>query len=176
MPQIDWPSPHSDALRDCLARGMSFAEAAGAVNARFNTSYTRSAALGRAKRMGLTSSRRPPEAQKAPRQIKIPPLQERRESREPAAAQVIKPFTSAEGVSLRCIQIVPRHLTLVELEAGDCRYPYGGDAENETITFCGHPRRDGSSYCAGHLNLTRGPGTASERAAVAICLRLVRAA
>ncbi len=175
MPQIDWPSPHSDALRDCLARGMSFAEAAGAINARFDTSYTRNAALGRAKRMGLTSSRRPAEAQKAPRQIKIPPLQGVANSRT-CCGQVIKPFTSAEGVSLRCIQIMPRHLALVELEAGDCRYPYGGDAENETITFCGHPRRDGSSYCAGHLNLTRGPGTASERAAVAVCLRLVRAA
>jgi GcrA cell cycle regulator len=176
MPQVNWPPPHSDALRDFLAKGMSFAEAAGAVNAMFDTSYTRNAALGRAKRMGLASSHRPAEAQKAPQQMKIPPLPERRESREPAAVREVNPFGPAEGINLRCIEIVPRHLTLIELEAGDCRYPYGGDAENETITFCGHPRRDNSSYCAGHLDLSRGPGTASERAAVAICLWLLQAA
>jgi GcrA cell cycle regulator len=61
MPQIDWPPSHSDALRDCLAEGMSFAEAADAINAKFETSYTRNAALGRAKRMGLSSSHKPAE-------------------------------------------------------------------------------------------------------------------
>jgi len=71
---------------------------------------------------------------------------------------------------------VPRHLAVTELEAGDCRYPYGGDADGEAITFCGHPQREGSSYCLGHFNLTRGPGTASERAAIPVALRLVAAA
>ncbi len=47
---------------------------------------------------------------------------------------------------------VPRYdaapcLSLIDLEAGDCRYPYGGDEEGEAITFCGHPQREGSSYC-----------------------------
>ena len=71
---------------------------------------------------------------------------------------------------------MPRHLSVIDLEAGDCRYPYGGDAEGEAITFCGHPQREGSSYCLGHFHLTRGPGTASERAAVPVALRLVEAA
>jgi GcrA cell cycle regulator len=71
---------------------------------------------------------------------------------------------------------VPRHLSLLELEDGDCRYPYGGDAEGEAITFCGHPRREGSSYCASHFHLTSGPGTASERSAGKVVLRLVEAA
>ena len=64
----------------------------------------------------------------------------------------------------------------MELERGDCRYPYGGDEEGEAITFCGHPRRKGSSYCTPHFHLTRGPGTAAERAAVTVMLRLVEAA
>ena len=75
-------------------------------------------------------------------------------------------------VKLRCVQIMPRHLLVTELESGDCRYPYGGDAEGEAITFCGHPQREDSSYCLGHFNLTRGPGTASERAAIPVALRL----
>ena len=66
-------------------------------------------------------------------------------------------------VKLRCVGIEPRHLSLVELEKGDCRYPYGGDEEGEAITFCGHPRRPGSSYCTPHFHLSRDPVGPPER-------------
>jgi GcrA cell cycle regulator len=65
---------------------------------------------------------------------------------------------------------------LVDLERGDCRYPYGGDEEGEAITFCGRPRREGSSYCAPHFHLTRNPDRRSERAAGSVRLRLVEVA
>jgi GcrA cell cycle regulator len=55
----------------------------------------------------------------------------------------------------------------------DCRYPYGGDERGEAITFCGHPQRAGSSYCAAHFDLSIGPGTASERAADRALLTIV---
>ena len=175
MPQIDWAPQHSDALREFLAKGMSFGEAADAINAKFDTSFTRNAALGRARRMGLASSHRPAE-QRRPPQPSLPRFREVRERSLSDSTAPVTPSRPREGVNLRCIEIVPRHLSLLQLEAGDCRYPYGGDADGEAITFCGHPQRDGSSYCAGHFHLTRGPGTASERAAIAICLRLVAAA
>ena len=85
-------------------------------------------------------------------------------------------FERVELPALRCVEIVPRHLSLVDLEPGDCRYPYGGDEEGEAITFCGHPRREGSSYCAPHFHLTRNPDLRSERAAGSVWLRLVEAA
>ena len=85
-------------------------------------------------------------------------------------------FDPAEMPKLRCVEIVPRHLALVDLEPGDCRYPYGGDEEGEAITFCGHARHPGSSYCVSHFHVTQGRGTASERAAVPFALRLVEAA
>jgi GcrA cell cycle regulator len=68
-----------------------------------------------------------------------------------------KPTTQqrAAVLQLRCVAITPRHLALIDMEADDCRYPYGGDAEGEPITFCGHPRREGSSYCTQHFHLTR---------------------
>ena len=59
--------------------------------------------------------------------------------------------TAPVRVKLRCVQIMPRHLPVIDLEAGDCRYPYGGDADGEAITFCGHPQHEGSSYCIGHF-------------------------
>jgi GcrA cell cycle regulator len=83
-------------------------------------------------------------------------------------------FERTETAPLRCVEIVPRHLSLVELEFRDCRYPYGGDAEGEAITFCGHRRRLGSSYCAPHLYLTREPAATSERAVSSAVLRLVK--
>nr|WP_276519556.1 GcrA family cell cycle regulator [Bradyrhizobium elkanii] len=58
---------------------------------------------------------------------------------------------------LRCAAVVPRHLSLLDLKPGDCRYPYGGDSDGETMTFCGHPCRSGSSYCTPHFHLSRDP-------------------
>jgi GcrA cell cycle regulator len=85
-------------------------------------------------------------------------------------------FEVTETAKLRCVEVDPRHLSLAELEPGDCRYPYGGDEEGEAISFCGHERRAGSSYCAPHFQLTRGPGTVSERAAGTVPVSLVEAA
>ena len=83
-------------------------------------------------------------------------------------------FERVERVRLRCVAVVPRHLSLIELERSDCRFPYGGDLEDETITFCGHPRRKGSSYCTPHFHLTREPAV-TERPVSAVTLRLVDA-
>ena len=82
-------------------------------------------------------------------------------------------FKEAKPVKLRCVAIEPRHLSLGDLERGDCRYPYGGDEEGEAITFCGHACRPGSSYCTPHFHLSRNPVEASERAVSTGSLRVV---
>jgi GcrA cell cycle regulator len=176
--QTDWQPAHSDALRDYLAKGLSFAEIARAINAAFNTGYSRNAAIGRARRMGLSGLNQPGASghAKLPRKPRPLRLQKKRK-RVVAPSRPSRPVRKrAAALQLRCVGIVPRHLSVVELEADDCRYPYGGDAEGEAITFCGHPRREGSSYCVSHFHLTRGVGSASERSAVKVALRLVEAA
>ena len=45
----------------------------------------------------------------------------------------------------------------------------------KSITFCGHPRRAGSSYCTPHFHLTRDPVVPPERAVSTAPLRLVDA-
>ena len=172
-----WSSEHSDALLDYFFKGLSYAEIGRQINARFGTAYTRNAVVGRAKRLGLvlgmpermispsivpslpggSAQLTPPRA--APSGLNLPP---------PSA---LKP---ANPVRLRCVGVQPRLITLDELERGDCRYPYGGDKEGEEISFCGHPRQPGSSYCAPHAHLTCGPGAA--RTAATVVLRLVSAA
>jgi GcrA cell cycle regulator len=175
MQSTDWAPAHSEALREYLAKGMSYSEIADAINAKFKTAYSRSAAIGRATRMRLGGPAR--EDRPRPPLSAKPPLL--RILRERYAAEFMRPMPvleRTETVKLRCVEIDPRHLSLIELERGDCRYPYGGDTDGEAITFCGHRRREDSSYCAPHFHLTRGPGTASERAAITISLRLVEVA
>jgi GcrA cell cycle regulator len=53
MQSTDWPSEHSEALREYHAKGMSYLQIAKAINASFNTRYSRNAVLGRSKRLGL---------------------------------------------------------------------------------------------------------------------------
>ena len=137
-----------------------------AINSKFKTAYSRNAAIGRARRMGLDAgpiagNRRCP-----------PSLQIRRALADshPGRIQDRLRFSGLRRCSrqpeppkLRCVEIEPRHLSLIELERGDCRYPYGGDEEGEAITFCGHPRRPGSSYCTPHFHLSRDPAEPPER-------------
>jgi GcrA cell cycle regulator len=159
---------------------MSYADAAEAVNARFGTDYSRSAAIGRAKRMGLVISGRPedhmalvPRAQKRSRGAGA----RRKMDRHAGGAGSLAPAPECtEPVKLRCVGIRPRLLSLAELEDGDCRYPYGGDKDGEAITFCGHPRFRGSPYCAPHFHLTRAPAVDAERPVGPFVLRLVEAA
>ena len=176
MQSTSWTEEHSKALREFLESGISYARIADAINAKFQTAYSRNAVIGRAKRMGLAAPDRPSDWPKLPPRAKAPRLHVLRERHPPESMLMIPSFEREETVKLRCVEIDPRHLSLTDLERGDCRYPYGGDEEGEAITFCGHPRRRGSSYCAAHFDLTSCPGLASERPAGSVSLRLVEAA
>ena len=52
--QSSWAEEHSRALREYLEKGLSFSRIANAINAQFNTAYSRNATIGRAMRMGLS--------------------------------------------------------------------------------------------------------------------------
>ncbi|MET4040365.1 GcrA family cell cycle regulator [Bradyrhizobium sp. RT6a] len=170
-----WPSEHSDALRDYFLKGMSYAEIGRQINARFVTAYTRNAVVGRAKRLGLIV----PVRTTSPSIVPVLPsgacliLPHRPGLLNLPPKSAMKP---AEPVKLRCVGVQPRLVPLVELASEDCRYPYGGDKDGEEITFCGHPREPGSSYCAPHARLTRRAGAGSARVAGPVVLRLVSAA
>jgi GcrA cell cycle regulator len=177
MEPTSWPPEHSDALRKHLAERLTFSAIAKAINQKFNTAYTRSATIGRAKRMGLVSSEhRQPSLQVTPLRLEgmIKP--------SPVEPGLVAPrwpaptLKAQEPLKLRCAEVEPRHLSLIDLERGDCRYPYGGDEEGEAITFCGHRRRPGSSYCTPHFHLSRNPVEPAERDIDAVWLRIIEAA
>ncbi|MCK1516837.1 hypothetical protein IVB22_30890 [Bradyrhizobium sp. 190] len=178
MELSNWAPEHSDALREFIAKGMSFSEAAHAINSRFNTSYSRSAALGRARRLGLgPDDRQQPSMPTNPAELHEIAEPRPGNLKTPALPWPTAPvFKEIKPLKLRCIAIEPRHLSLIELERGDCRYPYGGDEEGEAITFCGHPRRPGSSYCTPHFHLSRDPIVPAERTVSTVSLRVVEEA
>ena len=181
--QVNWPPEHSRMLREYHSRGMSYSQVAKALNARFATAYTRSAALGRAKRMGIADI----DQTRAQKPMLERILRERaaqarssgaKLSDTRSAGEILSEFcflkrARVKPVELRCVDISPRHLPLVELERNDCRYPYGGDEGGSAITFCGHPRRDVSSYCTPHFHLTRNPEVPADRPVGKAPLRLV---
>jgi GcrA cell cycle regulator len=178
MEQAGWPLEHSNALRSYLLAGLPFSETVKAINLKFKTAYTRNAAIGRARRMGLLGADRPQPSLKA-----VPPGIERVVRPQPvepgsaALRRLTQILKWQEPPKLRCAEVEPRHLLLIELERDDCHYPYGGDEEGEAITFCGHPRQPGSSYCSPHFQLSRNPLASPERAIDnAIWLRIAEAA
>jgi hypothetical protein len=50
---------------------------------------------------------------------------------------------------IKVAAVVPLNLTLAELRADQCRYPYGGG----NYRFCGLKKMDGKSYCPEHFRL-----------------------
>lgn len=169
MQATDWPPQHSELLRDLHAKHMSFGEITKEINLRFKVGYTRSAILGRAKRMGLTR----PEAVRA-RAPKLKALGVRSDHRRPPEPR--PRAEPAKSVPLRCVGLSPRLISFDELAPDDCRYPYGGDRDDEPISFCGHPRQPGSSYCTPHFHLTRNPEGSVQPPPRPVALRLVAAA
>jgi GcrA cell cycle regulator len=115
--QSNWAEQHSLALREYLKTGLSFAEIAKAINARFNTAYSRNATIGRARRLGLSGperSGRParPKPSPKPKPVRLQKMRTRvsAEARPKPAV-----FKRAAALQLRCVGIVPRHLSLLEL-------------------------------------------------------------
>jgi GcrA cell cycle regulator len=176
--QSTWEDAHSVALRELVEKGLPFSEVACSLNARFGTAYTRNATIGRARRLGLSTPHRFNPASAFPA-MKKPDAKRIRQKQARLPGKSAPKHTILERAAvlqLRCVAIAPRHVMLVDLEPDDCRYPYGGDAEGEPITFCGHPRRDGSSYCSSHFHLTREVELVERRAPPRTPLRLVEAA
>lgn len=123
-------------------------------------SVTRNAVIGVLHRMNLTIERK----------VRVHPLTRRepgqRRPRGPRPPALSVSFRSRIGdgpaAFLRCVETKSRNLTLEQLEHDDCRYPFG---DEPPFTFCGRIKTKNSSYCIEHLQLCRGIGTSSERAA-----------
>ena len=145
MPPNIWPDEHSEALRDMMPKGRSFAVMADDLNRLFQTNYSRNSVIGRANRMfgpgtkgPSTMTKNPPRRGRAKRERKAP---------KPVLTAFSKPpRPSPEIIKLRCAEVEPRLVSLADLRADECHYPYGSGP----YTFCGHNAVEGISYCEPH--------------------------
>lgn len=161
---ILWPPDNIEALKEMLARGVSYTRMADDLNSRFKTDYTRSAIAGKVRRLGLSAPsaviRSPAEIQARRRARQDRQNLRRRENRASAPKPRVA-LPPREETKLLCAGIDPLHIELMDLGKNQCRYPYG----DGPFTFCGHPKVFGS-YCGPHFFLTCGRGLARENAPI----------
>lgn len=177
MPAETWTPERDAEVRRMKEEGYSTSQIAAAIGQKFNILLTRSAVIGRAARLGLCVKKlKASDRQHTPEKARIahieieeikadaPKLKRIRRAKPgkytvgPMTQSVAPPDLSVvEPEPLRCVEIEPRHLSLFDLKEDNCRYPYGGWPENTPVTFCAHPKRDGSSYCAVHAELVAAP-------------------
>jgi hypothetical protein len=74
-------------------------------------------------------------------------------------------FNRENLTRVRCDEVKPLNVRLLELAPNGCRWPSGNGSRQFPYTFCDHPQVEGSSYCWEHHAASIGPGSASERRA-----------
>lgn len=136
---IEW-TPERDEVLEKLTtepfegRVLSFSEIANEIAVRFGLELTKCSVIGRARRLGLQKLIAPT-VKKASK-----PKSVRTKARSKVSLPPIPLAT------LRCAEVDPLLVRLVDLAPCACRYPYG----DQTILFCGQPAQPGSSYCPSH--------------------------
>jgi GcrA cell cycle regulator len=127
-----WPPERIDRLKALFAEGYS----GGAIA--YELGVTRNSVIGKLHRLGLTRANgveRPP-ANKGQRVIR----------KKSAPSVRLVPVLPCAAV----VDVVPLHVSLFDLQRGQCRFPYG----DGPFTFCGCEAAPGKSYCEPHHRLT----------------------
>ena len=140
-----WTAEQDDELRRYRSEGYSYSQIAFALDA----GYSRNAVIGRLHRLGLTD---PKAIRRTGTRPSNPTPRVKRARSTKFRPDDVRILQSPEYPNLRCVEVTPRNIGLLDLEPNDCRYPYG----DGPYTFCGHPKIEGSSYCGAHYALTLG--------------------
>lgn len=137
-----WTDERIEKLKALHSNGISFARIAALMG------ISRNSCIGKAGRLGLSmrgKGYQGPVREHKPRETKP------RASR--AKLRLVVTNVPKHIVEVHSSNIIPRNLSIVELKANDCRFPY--TTPEESIVFCGHEKIPGSSYCSGHFRLCR---------------------
>lgn len=137
-----WPQERVDQLLKLISEGYS----AGVIGQQLG--LTRNAVIGKAHRLGLVvgGSKEPGKTKKRVARPRVP-------SQKPQRFRTVDAWQAA----LRAADVVPLHLSLFDIERGQCRYPFG----DGPFTFCGCKTLEGSSYCDPHHQLSHTTVTVS---------------
>lgn len=152
-----WTSERIELIKDLNAKGWS----AGAISNKLDCGLTRCAVLGKLNRMGLATPRAAITVQVDRVKISRP-----KKSKEPVEHKPVVRVRAMNGNSnmlrfvqsvetnlptLRVVELETLNIPFADLESHHCRYPFGDDPRE--MTFCGHPKMEGYSYCFHHKHL-----------------------
>jgi GcrA cell cycle regulator len=147
----EWSEERVEKLKALHAKGLSCAMIAYEIG-----DVSRNAVIGKLHRLGL-SSYGSTVHKKAPKRAPRPkPERTVRIVKANGNSNKLRLFTTAkiEVEQLRCAEVDPLNVGLLDLDRHQCRYP-ANDAS--PFLFCGHRKMEGSSYCAPHFVLTHRP-------------------
>ncbi len=144
-------------------KGDSRIQVVEAVAAEYGITITPNAVSGMVHRAGKARSRgrgsrpcrRDASAATPQRQVAPTPPPPSAEASQPIAATQPVLVSISEPAAERAADVRgARMIGLLDLEAGDCRWPIG-DPRHSGFGFCGQPRRPGRPYCAAHAECAR---------------------
>lgn len=151
---VRWTDEQTDKVKRLWAAGESASQIAGQLGG----GISRNAVIGKIHRLGLsgrsTATRIYVNGVATSRLRRISPTrpdrlsaleQERREAR---SAIAVERHENQIGPDL--VIPIDQRKTLMDLERGDCRWPYGTGASNDPYYYCCHKATPGLSYCTFH--------------------------
>lgn len=144
----EWSEDRIEKLKALHAKGLSCAMIADELGA----GISRCAVIGKLHRLGMSnagSTVRKANAKKNPRPKVEKAMRVVRASAKAGSYRLIE-AARVEAEKIRCVDVVPLNVGLLDLEPHQCRYPIG----NGQILFCGHSKIEGTSYCSPHYMLT----------------------
>ena len=142
-----WSHERIDLLRKMVPEGHSYSVIAAHVSALPGPSVSRNAAIGKATRLGINIQHTRTFHKGARKKVLAPRRPMRRVA--PTSQAVALAQLQREAIRATPDLITPpeERKSLLALEAGCCRWPYGDAAP---FAFCGKPKLPGLPYCSGH--------------------------
>jgi len=145
--QLFWPDDMTEKLKLLWATGLSCRGIAD------DLGVSRNAVIGKVHRLGLEPRARVIPNNKGKK--RKPKLSRSRLARRDVFGRLIV----VETYEQRSADVEPLNIPLLDLADGSCRYP----SDAAPITFCGHPKQAGSSYCPAHHEICWRPRGAVSR-------------
>lgn len=142
-----WNERVVERMRGWFDSGMTFSNISNRLNQEFGMSTTRSAVIGKVKRL---------QWKRAQRYRILQPSKLPRPKRPTVSLfRGARPAPPTEPVE----QLPPRHVGFNTLRVNECRWPYGDD---HPFTFCGCPTELDVPYCPAHMGEAHVPRKPSE--------------
>lgn len=152
--RLEWSQEAESLLSELYGNGVSCALIVAKLKDALGVCVSRNAVIGKVHRMRLPS--RPTVIHKLKSLKPVAPRQRPKAYRELVLKRAEAPSVDDHATPFE------QRKTLIELNAGHCRWPVG-DVSDPGFFFCGGEAEPGCSYCAGHLarSLGKRPKTRS---------------